>query len=125
MGTTNGTTYRTYEYRKLSANYIILPKGLNESLGHDDIVQKVYAIKKHYADTRQNLPIHVHVFLSYIETMNEFKNLSALKGQKKSQDEIKSAYRQFVTAYFDEKSKRELNDKLGLAFKGAFVNLTP
>ena len=57
--------------------------------------------------------------------MNEFKNLSALKGQKKSQDEIKSAYRQFVTAYFDEKSKRELNDKLGLAFKGAFVNLTP
>ena len=54
--------------------------------------------------------------------MDEFNNLSALKGQKRSQDEIKSAYQQFVTAYFSDESQDSLYKKLEAAFKNAFTN---
>ena len=120
LGKINGKNYRAKSYRKLSANYIIIPSILNSDLGHDDIVQKVTKIRTYYANA--NIPTHVDVFLSHIEDLDEFVTLSALKGQGKSQEDIRTAYKVFVTAYFSDENQYALYEKLERSFKNAFVN---
>lgn len=121
LGKPNGKTYRAKQYRALSANYIILPVGLNESLGHKDIVQKVIDIKEYYLHEGTSLPKHIEVFVSHIESLGEYTTLVALKGQGKTQNDIKNAYKQFVNVYFSEESQRILYEGLERALKDAFV----
>lgn len=124
MGKGSSTTYLTNGYKKLSANYIILPKELNEEIEQDDIVEKVRIIKEQYSHADEGLPAHIDVVFSHIEAMDEFKKLSALKGQKKSADEIKDTYKQFVAAYFSDESQHRLCEQMETAFKRAFTNHT-
>jgi len=122
LGKINGKTNQAKLYRKLTANYLILPKDLNETLGNDDIVQKIAKIKEHYKQTRPGIPNHIKIFISHIESFDEFKNLSALKGQKASQEIIKDSYKHFVNTYFSDEKQRSLYEKLELALKKAFTN---
>lgn len=121
LGKPNGKTYRAKQYRTLTANYIILPAGLNESLGHMDIVQKITKIKEYYMHEGVLLPKHIDVFVSHIESLAEYIALAGIKGLGKTQDDIKSAYKLFANTYFSEESQRILYEKLERALKDAFV----
>lgn len=123
LGKASEKTYYANIYKKLSANYIILPTELNSSLEHDDIVQKTYKIKTYYAVPGRNLPKHINIFLTHIDGLKEFSGLSALKGQRKSPDEIKLAYKIFAEAYFSEESQSTLYKNLKQSFKDTFKNL--
>lgn len=121
LGKPDGKTYIAQQYKHLTINYIILPYGLNESLRHDDIVQKIEQIKTYYQNQELELPKHISIFISHIENINEYKTLNDLKGQNKDSEEIKIAYMQFVKKYFSNESQNILLDKLECTFKNTFI----
>lgn len=125
LGRPNGKTYRAKQYRTLTANYIILPVDLNATLGHMDIVQKITKIKGHYLREGVSIPKHIAVFISHIESFDEYAALTELKGQSKAENDIKNAYKLFVNAYFSEESQRILYEKIERTLKDAFIAQTP
>lgn len=124
LGKASEKTYVATAYRSSTANYIILPSGLNGDLGQEDIVKKTADIRAYYVRRRENIPTHIEVFLTHIEEMPEYQVLSNMKGQKQTQDEIKFAYKNFATAYFRTEQQRVLYTKIETAFKNSFANRT-
>lgn len=122
LGCPDGKTYKATKYRRLTANYLIIPSTLNESLGQKDIVEKVKLIKEYYDQKNTSIPKHVNVFLTHIEGQNQYTTLCELKGQRKPQDEIKEAYAAFVNTYFSDEQQRILYEKLEAALRESFQN---
>lgn len=91
-----GNKYNAPQYKKLIANYIIIPPELNEKLGIKDIVTKIKLIKEYYNQQNKDLPKHIKIFLENIENSKEYRNLVSLKGKNISPDEIKEADRKSV-----------------------------
>ena len=79
-------------------------------------------IREYYNQKMEGLPKHVDVFLSHIEDLQEYKALAALKGQRKAQPEIKSSYKTFINAYFNEENQRNMYETLEQSFKESFKN---
>lgn len=122
LGCSVGNSYKSTQYKKATANYLIIPSLLNESLGQADIVTKINLIKNYYDRNHLNVPKHIATILSHIETQPEYSALSALKGQKKTKEEILSAYSTFVDSYFNDHEQRELYEKLEHSLRQAFQN---
>lgn len=115
-----GTKYVAPQYKTFTANYIILPPGLNGALGNDDIVSKIEQIKTYYEPDDRTMPKHIEIFINNIENLNEYHTLASLKGQNKSPDEIKDAYKNFIDKYFDEPNLQVLYTTLTEGLKSSF-----
>ena len=122
LGSPDGKTYKTTKYRKMTANYLIIPAGLNTELGKRDIVKKIEMIKEYYKRQRIRIPKHVETILLHIEKQPEYKSLSELKGTRGSDEEIKEAYKNFVNAYFSDEQQHVLYEGLQSALRSAFEN---
>lgn len=122
LGSPDGKTYKATKYRKTTANYLIIPSGLNSDLGKKDIVKKVEMIREYYDRHNIGIPTHVKIILSHIEQQPEYNSLKALKGIRKTNEEIKEAYKNFVNVYFSDEQQHILYDRLQSALKNAFEN---
>ena len=122
LGSPDGKTYKATKYRKTTANYLIIPSELNTDLGKKDIVKKIEMIRDYYERHSINVPKHVESILSHIEQQPEYNSLKALKGTRKTEEEIKEAYKNFVDAYFSDEQQRILYENLQAALQSAFVN---
>lgn len=123
LGKPNGRTFRAKKYRNLTANYIVIPLDLNETLGHKDIVEKVTTIRDYYDSRRTSIPEHICIFLEHIENLPEYSAVAELKGQTKTQQEIEERYKIFVNAYFSEDNQRILYDEIEKALRESFKNV--
>lgn len=115
-----GTKFKATQYRSLVANYIVLPPDFNASLGINDIVKKIDLIKDHYSQPSKHLPKHIKIFIDNIESLDEYNLLVSIKGQSKSQDEIKDAYKVFIEKYFGESNLHTLHIALVEGLKSSF-----
>ena len=109
-------------YRKSTANYIILPANLNSSLDQKDIVTKISAIKNYYSNLKQSLPKHVNIFISHIESNEKYILLKKFKTKNKTEDTIKIIYKEFINEYFSNESQRQLYEKLEQTLRNSFQN---
>lgn len=115
-----GTKYVAHQYKMFTANYIILPPNLNGMLGINDIVSKIEQIKNYYAPDDRTMPKHMKIFIDNIENLNEYHILASLKGQNKSPNEIKDAYKNFIDKYFDDPNLQVLYATLTEGLKSSF-----
>lgn len=122
LGSPDGKTYKATKYRKTTANYLIIPSGLNTDLEKNDIVKKIEIIREHYNRHHIDIPKHVEIILSHIEQQPEYNSLKALKGTQKTEEEIKEAYKNFVNAYFSDEQQHILYESLQSALRSAFEN---
>ena len=122
LGSPDGKSYQATKYRKMMANYLILPSGLNAELDKHDIVKKIEMIREYYKQKHTDVPKHVETILSYIEQQPEYSSLKDLKGTQKTQEEIKEAYKNFVNAYFSDEKQPILYERLQSALRSAFEN---
>jgi len=122
LGKPDGKNYKGTDLKKQTMNYLILPKELNETVEHDDVVSKIKSIKDYYARRGVALPAHIELFFNYIETMPTYIKLIGLKGKHESQDDIKKEYKEFINAYFSEESQASLYRNLEIKLKSAFHN---
>ena len=107
------------KYKNSIANYIILPEILNGNMNQKDIVEKINMIKTHY---NKQIPKHISLIISHIETNTKYLALAKLKGQKEKEETIKTIYKQFIDEYFSDDSQRQLSEKLELTLKQSFRN---
>lgn len=107
-------------YKKNVVNYLIIDKSLNESLEHDDIITKIHAIRVWFEQRNMNLPKHVSEIIEHIEQMPEYMALKKLRGGDYTQEMVKTAYINFVRAYFDQEDG--LQKKIQEMFKRSFQN---
>jgi len=107
-------------YKRQTANYLILPEGLNRTMGKVDIIKKITMIRDYYQRLQQPLPRHVAIFISHIEAMPSYCELRDLKEGHNSEDVIKRQYKAFIDAYFDETQQDNLYHKLEEGIKAAF-----
>lgn len=107
-------------YKKNAMNYLIIDKSLNESLEHDDIITKIHAIRVWFEQRNMNLPKHVSEIIEHIEQMSEYMALKKLRGGNYTQEMVKTAYINFVRAYFDQEDG--LQKKIQEMFKRSFQN---
>lgn len=123
LGSPDGKTYKATKYRKTTANYLIIPSGLNtDYLGRKDIVKKIEIIREYYNRHHIDIPKHVETILSHIEQQPEYSSLKALKGAGKTEEEIKEAYKNFVNVYFSDEQQHILYEQLQSALRSAFEN---
>jgi len=122
LGKPDGKNYKVTSYKKQTINYLILPKELNEIIEHDDVVSKIKVIKKHYKNSKKDLPNHIDLFFDHIEGMPIYIELVELKSQQKNQDEIVEKYKDFINTYFSDENQGALYYKLGNQFKSTFQN---
>lgn len=116
-----GTKFKATPYKGLIANYIILSPDFNASLGIKDIISKIELIKSHYNQQDKCLPKHIEIFIQHIENLGEYNYLKSMKGQNKSPEEIKEAYKKFIEKYFDESILYNLHSKLSEGLKASFI----
>ena len=109
-------------YRALTANYLILPRELNENIGQKDIVEKIVAIKEYYLRRNLGTPKHITIFLSHIDNMATYTTLKQMKGLEKTRDEIENAYKSFIIEYFSEEKQHILYEKLENSLRETFQN---
>lgn len=107
-------------YKKNAMNYLIIDKSLNESLEHDDIITKIHAIRVWFEQRNMNLPKHVSEIIEHIEQMSEYMALKKPRGGNYTQEMVKTAYINFVRAYFDQEDG--LQKKIQEMFKRSFQN---
>lgn len=107
-------------YKKMTSNYILLPKALNETLGHKNIVDKIVAVKQYYLNQNKKLPNHIQIFFDFIENMPEYKELEKIKQENVALDIIKNKYKKFLNAYFNNENQEILYANLENAFKNTF-----
>ena len=107
-------------YKKRTVNYILLPKELNESFEHDDIVSKIEKIRSWYITRDEKIPKHICIFIERIEAMESYQKLQKLKTEPLSQEEIKQSYFDFVDKYFE--AEQNILDEIQTSFKSAFTN---
>lgn len=122
LGSPDGKTYKATKYRKTTANYLIIPSELNTELGKKDIVKKIEIIKEYYKRHHIGIPKHVETVLSHIEQQPEYNSLKVLKGARKTEEEIKEAYKNFVNAYFSDEQQHILYEGLQSVLRSAFEN---
>ena len=115
-----GTKYVASHHKISTANYIILPPDLNEALGIKDIISKIEQIKAYYHPDGRTMPKHVKIFINYIENLTGYNILVSLKGHKKSSDEIKATYKNFIDEYFDDSNLSILYTALTEGLKSSF-----
>jgi uncharacterized protein with ParB-like and HNH nuclease domain len=120
LGKLEGENYKGIHHRRQTSNYLILPAGLNENLGHDDIIEKIRQIREYYKKT--SIPTHVKIFIDHIENMESYKNLKILKEKNETLDKIKEYYKTFIDDYFSEDQNRNLYLLLEETFRKAFQN---
>lgn len=107
-------------YKKMTSNYILLPKALNETLGHKNIVDKITVVKEYYLNRNKQLPRHIQIFFNFIENMPEYKELEKIKQENVALDIIKNKYKKFLNAYFNNENQEILYVNLENAFKNTF-----
>lgn len=107
-------------YKKRTVNYILLPKKLNESFEHDDIVSKIKKIRDWYITRDETIPKHVCIFIEHIEAMESYQKLQQLKIEPLSREEIKQSYFDFVDKYFEV--EQNILADIQFSFKNAFTN---
>lgn len=110
----------TNGYKKMTSNYILLPKTLNETLGHKNIVDKITVVKEYYLNRNEQLPRHIQIFFNFIENMPEYKELEKIKQENVALDIIKNKYKEFLNAYFNNENQEILYANLENAFKNTF-----
>lgn len=107
-------------YKKRTVNYILLPKELNESFEHDDIVSKIEKIRGWYITRDEKIPNHICIFIERIEAMESYQKLQQLKIEPSNREEIKQSYSDFVDKYFE--AEQNILDDITLSFKNSFTN---
>ncbi len=111
------------EYKKKTINYLIIDKGLNESMLCYDIITKIEMIKEWYKNRNLNMPKHISIVINTIEKMQQYKNLKKLKDEQVTdENNIKTIYIEFLESYFGHESEKILRSKLTEAFRSAFQN---
>ncbi|MCL2249231.1 MAG: DUF262 domain-containing protein [Oscillospiraceae bacterium] len=110
-------------YKRLAYNYIILPRELNEDLGHDDIVKKIAYINEWYAKRGGTVPKHIKIFIDHIKVLDSYRVLTGYKeNDKTSRENIEQSYSEFIEDYFSEENQNQLSQKLKQSFQTAFRN---
>ena len=122
LGKPDGKNYKGTTYKKQTANYLILPKRLNESIKSNDIVSKISDIINYYSQREKPVPKHISLLVENIREMPEYKDLVQLKGSSKSQETIKNKYKDFINSYFSDEKQAVLYGKLENRFKEVFRN---
>lgn len=103
------------KWKDLFANYLIIPKNLNEKLESFDIATKISYIEDYYI-TKNNeaIPKHIGVFVQYIKDFSTYKELVNMKlldtDNEKNLEKIYYAYKDFVEAYFEDSALAQLKD---------------
>jgi hypothetical protein len=116
------TNNNSQNYKNRTINYLILPRDLNESLGHDDVIRKIDMIEDWYEQREIQIPAHVNIFIEHVESLVTYQEIASYKGQHKTRDDIKSAYHAFIEEYFSEDRQNTLHSRLTEAFKDSFRN---
>lgn len=106
--------------KKKAMNYLIIEKGLNELMEHDDIISKIHTIRLWFRQRNMNLPKHVSEIIEYIENMSEYIKLRNLRSGSYTQETIQTAYIDFIRAYFQPDN--EIQKKIQETFKLSFQN---
>ena len=115
-----GVKYKASQYKTLTVNYIVLPPDFNASLDIKDIVSKIELIKSYYSQQNRSLPKHIRIVIDNIENISEYSILVSIKGQNKTQEEIKDVYKRFVEKYFDDSNLQALHAALIEGLKLSF-----
>ena len=112
----------TKRMKKLTINYLIINKKLNESMRSYDIVTKIGMIREWFKNRSADLPKHVEAIITHIEDMASYKALVKLKGVATSEEKIKEDYCKFMEEYTSDPSATNLLNTLSAAFRNAFTN---
>lgn len=113
------------EYKKSTANYLLLNEELNRSLHSYDIIEKIKLIKQWFKaeGDDERLPKHIRIIIRFIEKMELYKELVRLKDQNESDYErIGNKYFAFLEDYFGESRKNALLVELRNGFQESFHN---
>lgn len=107
------------QYKKMTINYLILPKKLNEELMDYDIVTKIKKIRRYYQG--ENIPRHIEIIISFIEHLPEYEVLLTLQGTP-DKGELKERYDFFISSFFSDTNENSLRAELTMAYKNVFRN---
>lgn len=106
-------------YKKKAANYLILPKELNENLMEYDIVTKIKKVREYYQ--HGSVPKHISTIISFIEQLSEYQVLLSLHNNA-TEEELKEKYDNFVSAFFSDANDSALRAQLTSVYKSTFRN---
>lgn len=116
------TNNHAAQYKSRAYNNIILPKTLNEQLGHDDVISKIDDIREWYASRQTDISPHIVVFIEHIEALPTYQEIQHYKDTPTSHDDIKAGYNNFIEEYFSEEKQSLLRSKIQRSFQEAFRN---
>lgn len=117
------------QFKQQIINYIILPEDLNGSIKSFDIVYKIQKIEDWYRAPGRSIPKHIGIIINKIRCMSEYQELERLKasqetiltvGDMRNEDvksHIQEKYNAFLSAYFAEENKTELQNELKVAYE--------
>lgn len=106
------------ELKKYSLNYLIIDEELNRNLGIKDIVEKINIIEKYFAEA----PKHISLILSFIKSLDSFKELETLKSLSNDIEQVKIKYVQFINDYFSEVNQMKFIKLMDNEFRSSFQN---
>jgi len=108
--------------KKRTINYVLINEDLNGSLRSYDIVTKINKIKEWHERNQIDLPSHLDIIISSIESIEEYRQLVELKDSHSTdQNEIKQKYQDFWEAYFDSINEGKILNALSTGLKNSFI----
>jgi len=116
------TNNHAAQYKNRAYNYVILPKIINEQLGHDDVISKIADIREWYSSRQTNIPPHIAVFIEHIEALPTYQEIQTYKKTPTSHDDIEVGYNNFIEEYFSEDKQSLLRSVIQQGFQHAFRN---
>ena len=108
--------------KKKTINYVLINEDLNGSLRSYDIVTKIKKIKEWHERNQIDLPSHLDIIISSIESIEAYRQLVELKdSHSTNQNEIKQKYQDFWVAYFDSINEGMILNALSAGLKNSFI----
>ena len=108
--------------KKKTINYVLINEDLNASLRSYDIVTKIKKIKEWHERNQIDLPSHLDIIISSIESIEAYRQLVELKdSHSTNQNEIKQKYQDFWVAYFDSINEGMILNALSAGLKNSFI----
>jgi len=109
-------------YKKTQSNFVLLNSELNKAIEHNDIVEKIAAIRKWYSNRGQSIPKHLQLYIEHIESCESYAKLVDLKENCAPKEDVEPAYLSFLEDYFSMEQQDRIKRDVEAAFVNAFKN---
>lgn len=110
------------QFKKHHANFILLDRELNRSLGHDDVIEKMRRIRQWHTINGLELPKHIQIYFEHIENCDSFRQLQIQKEANAERAIVEPLYITFLREYFSDAKVAELMQEIEGEFFNSFSN---